>query len=44
VEAILDDLFLLPLMIAYSGFVDENVQKLAKDAGFSLIIEAPVSQ
>lgn len=31
-------------MIAYSGYVDDEVRMKAKAAGFMLVIEAPVTQ
>ena len=40
---IVNDLLMQPLMIAYSGFVDENVSKRATDAGFLMVIEAPIT-
>lgn len=31
-------------MIAYSGFVNDNVRKQCKEVGFQIVIEAPLSQ
>lgn len=34
---------LQPLIIAVSGFVDEEVQKKCKEAGFNMLFEQPLS-
>lgn len=33
-----------PIMIAYSGFVNDEIRKQGKDSGFQIVIEAPLSQ
>ena len=33
-----------PLIIAYSGFVDDMIRKNGKEAGFDEVIEAPLTQ
>ena len=43
VSEILDDLYKYPFMVAYTGHVDEIVKKRAKDAGFELVIQNPLS-
>ena len=32
-----------PLMIAYSGLVNDDVRKKAKSAGFKVVIESPLT-
>ena len=33
-----------PIIIAYSGYVDDNVRKKCKEAGFALVLESPLSK
>ena len=33
-----------PFIVAYSGFVNDEVRKKGKEAGFDLVIEAPLTQ
>jgi hypothetical protein len=41
--SILEDIVGHPLMIAYSGLVNDDVRKKAKEAGFKVVIEAPLT-
>ena len=43
VNEILDDMFHLPLMIAYSGHVDDEVRQKCKEAGFKVVIDSPLT-
>ena len=40
---IIDSKFTQPLMVAYSGLVNEEVRKNAKEAGFKVVIESPLT-
>lgn len=40
---IIDDMFTKPLMVAYSGFVDESIREKAKKKGFDVCIESPLT-
>ena len=40
---IIDDMFTAPLMVAYSGLVNKEVEERAKEAGFDLVIESPLT-
>lgn len=33
-----------PLLVAYSGFVDDDIRQKGKEAGFDIVIEAPLTQ
>jgi hypothetical protein len=39
---IIKDIFTQPLIVAFSGFVNEEVKRKAKSVGFNLVIEAPL--
>jgi hypothetical protein len=43
VGIIIEDMYTVPLMVAYSGLVNKDVEKMAKEAGFDLIIESPLT-
>jgi hypothetical protein len=43
VSSIIEEMVKHPLMIAYSGHVDDNVRKKAKEAGFQVVIENPLT-
>ena len=43
VSNIIDGKFTQPLMVAYSGLVNEEVRKNAKEAGFKVVIESPLT-
>lgn len=43
VSSIIEEMVKQPLMIAYSGHVDDNVRKKAKEAGFQVVIENPLT-
>ena len=43
VNNIIEDMFMHPLMIAYSGLVNNDVRKHAREAGFKIVIEAPLT-
>ena len=40
---IIEDMATQPLMVAFSGLVNDEVRKDAKEAGFDLVIESPLS-
>ena len=43
VSKIIDGKFTQPLMVAYSGLVNEEVRENAKEAGFKVVIESPLT-
>ena len=43
VSSIIDGKFTQPLMVAYSGLVNDEVRKNAKEAGFKVVIESPLT-
>ena len=43
VNNIIDGKFTLPLMVAYSGLVNDDVRKNAKEAGFKVVLESPLT-
>ena len=42
-KAIVNDLFMQPLIFAYSGFVNDAIRQKAKESGFFTVIEAPIT-
>lgn len=43
-DSIIDDLFLQPMMVAYSSHVDDNVRANALKYGFKIVIKAPFTK
>ena len=43
-EDFVKDVSATPVIIAYSGFVDNDARKKGKDAGFAFVIESPLTQ
>ena len=42
-QSIIREVVDMPLMIAYSGFVNQKIREDAEKAGFDIVIEAPLS-
>ena len=40
---IIEDMYMHPLMVAYSGLVNDDVRKKCKEAGFKVVIESPLT-
>ena len=43
IDGLLDEIFTQPLMIAISGFVDDEIRLKAKNCGFQVVIESPIT-
>jgi CheY-like chemotaxis protein len=43
VEHVIEEMFTQPLMIAYSGLVNDEVRQKAKLQGFDVVIDAPLT-
>ena len=43
VSNIIEELFCQPQIIAYSGLVNDEVRLKAKEAGFKMVIESPLT-
>ena len=43
VSSIIEDMATRPLMVAYSALVNDDVCKSAKEAGFDIVIENPIT-
>ena len=43
VNEIIEDMYMHPLMVAYSGLVNDDVRKKCYEAGFKVVIESPLT-
>ena len=43
VNEIIEDMYMHPLMVAYSGLVNDDVRRKCKEAGFKVVIESPLT-
>jgi hypothetical protein len=43
VNEIIEDMYMNPLMVAYSGLVNDDVRRKCKEAGFKVVIESPLT-